>query len=376
VPAATRVKIAHLVIAGDVAGGQIVALRLALAARDAGHEPLFLVPGPGPFVDLLRAEELGVHTLDLNRLFRVRGAVRLREVLRRERVDVLHTHTAVAANVVSRVVGRLAGVKVVSHMHIENHFRANPVARALYSTLDTWSARLASAILVVSDDTRRALERQGYPPASMETVHNGIEIPQPAGSDLRDELGVPADAPLVGSVARLCDVKGQRELIDALALLADGSADTRLLLVGDDLEAGGGYRRALEQRAEERGVRDRVLFTGHRGDVPSVLATLDVFVLPSWIEGLPMTVLEAMAHSRPVVATPVGGTAEAVADGETGLLVPPRDPQRLAEALHSLIADPDRARAMGEAGYRRVAEHFDARGMERRVLDVYDRLAA
>ena len=366
-------RIVHLVIAGDVAGGQLVALQLARAARDRGDEVLFVAPSEGPFTDLVRRAGMQVRLADVNRLYRLGGAARLWRVLRRERADVIHMHTAVAANVVARVVGRLAGAKVVSHIHIENHFRDNALARALYRRLDNWTVHLSHAVLAVSDDTRRALERQGYPPR-VEVIHNGVTVPRDAPSPgIRDELGIPEGASVVGVVARLCDVKGQRELIDALALLGNG---TRALVVGEDLETGGAYREALERRAEERGVRDRVVFTGHRGDVPAILDALDVFVLPSWTEGLPMTVLEAMAHGRPVVATPVGGTPELVADGETGLLVPPRDPQRLADALRELLSDPERARRMGDAGRRRVASRFSAEEMERRVLEVYDRIAA
>lgn len=365
-------RIVHLVIAGDVAGGQIVALQLARAARERGDDVLFVAPAEGPFTELVRREGMTVGLADVNRLFRVAGAARLWRMLRRERADVLHMHTAVAANVVARVVGRLAGAKVVSHLHIENHFRDNALGRAVYRALDNWTVRLSHAILAVSDDTRRALERQGYPSGRIETIHNGVALPdEPSSPRVRDELGIPESAPVIGVVARLCDVKGQREVIDALALLGNG---TRALVVGEDLETRGAYRDALERRAEERGVSDRVVFTGHRGDVPAILDALDVFVLPSWTEGLPMTVLEAMAHGRPVVATPVGGTPELVADGETGLLVPPRDPQRLADALRLLLSDPERARRMGEAGRRRVAERFSAEETERRVLEVYDRI--
>jgi glycosyltransferase involved in cell wall biosynthesis len=371
------VKIAHLVIAGDVAGGQIVALRLARAASARRDDVLFVAPAEGPFTRTVRDAGLAVHLVDVNRLFRLRGALRLLQLLRREGVDVLHMHTAVAANITARVVGRLAGAKVVSHLHIENHFRPNPLARAVYRALDNASVRLSHAILAVSDDTRRSLERQGYPGDRIETVHNGVDLP-PAGpgTDIRDELGLDAGAKVVGSVARLCDVKGQRELIEALALLRNGAADARLLLVGDDLEANGSYRQGLERRAEELGVRDRVHLVGHRDDVDAVLESIDVFALPSWTEGLPMTLLEAMSHARPVLATPVGGTPELVVDGETGVLVRPRDPAALARGLARLLGDPAAARAMGEAGRRRVAERFTAAEMERRVLAVYDRVAA
>jgi glycosyltransferase involved in cell wall biosynthesis len=147
-----------------------------------------------------------------------------------------------------------------------------------------------------------------------------------------------------------------------------------VLLVGDDLEAGGAFRAGLEDEAERLGVRERVVFAGYRPDATALLAELDVFVLPSWVEGLPIVVLEAMAQRKPVVATPVGGTPELVADGETGLLVPPRDPEALAAALRRLLEDPDLARRLGEAGRARVAERFTAAQQTRRVLELYDEL--
>jgi glycosyltransferase involved in cell wall biosynthesis len=175
---------------------------------------------------------------------------------------------------------------------------------------------------------------------------------------------------VIGEIARYCDVKGQRELIQALAEVPG----TRLVLAGRDLERGGAFADELEREAERMGVRDRVEL-GFRDDVGELLDELDVVALPSWTEGLPMSVLEAMAHGRPVVATPVGGTPEVVADGETGLLVPPRDPTALAAALRRLVADPDLRRRLGDAGRRRVAERFTATAMEEQILEIYSEVA-
>lgn len=188
---------------------------------------------------------------------------------------------------------------------------------------------------------------------------------------MRAELALPNGTRLIGEVARLCEVKGQRELIEALP----GIPDAKLVLFGRDLEQGGAFQEGLERTADRLGVRDRVVFAGHRDDAAQLLGELDLFVLPSWTEGLPLVVLEAMARRRAVVATPVGGTAEVVADGETGLLVPPRDPEALATAIRDLLADPERRRRMGEAGYRRAAERFSAEAMTRRVLEIYDEVS-
>ena len=353
-------KVVHLVIGGDVAGGQAVALRLARAVRERGGDAAFVAPERGPFTQRAEREGYDVHVVDLRRAFRLDGALRLVRVLRRERASVLHTHTLAAANALSRLAGRLAAVPVVSHLHIENHFRAS--TRPVLASLDSATARWAAALLAVSEDTKRAYEQQGYPSGRIEVIHNGVDLPP---------NGVPRqnDPPVIGEIARLCDVKGQRELIRALAQVPGA----RLVLAGRDLEQGGAFEDELAAEAERAGVADRVDL-GFRDDVGALLDELDVFALPSWTEGLPMTVLEAMAHGRAVVATPVGGTPEVVADGETGLLVPPRDPDALADALRRLLDDPDLRRRMGEAGRRRVAADFTAERMADRVLAVYERV--
>jgi glycosyltransferase involved in cell wall biosynthesis len=161
-------------------------------------------------------------------------------------------------------------------------------------------------------------------------------------------------------------LKGQRELLEALARVPDVHA----VLAGADVETGGAYRRELEAEAERLGVADRVVLAGYRPSVAAELAEVDALVLPSRIEGLPVVVLEAMAHAKPVVATPVGGTPELVEDGVTGVLVD--DVDGLAEALRRLAADPDEARRLGEAGRRRVEERFSEEAMTRRVLELYD----
>lgn len=364
--------IVHLLIGGDVAGGQIVALQLMRAARARGDRVVAVSPGPGAFVDLLRQEGIEVELIDLSRTFHVREALRLRRLLRRHRA-LLHTHTQLTGNILGRIAARLAGSPVLSHMHIENYFRPVRAVAAVHRTLDNWTARLCARILVVSEATRRELLRQGYPAERMEVVHNGIADPPQLEHDLRAGLGVPAGVPLVGAVGRLCAVKGQRELIEAAARLSE---DVHVVLVGKDLEQAGAYERLLRAEAERLGIADRVVFTGYRSDVGALLQSLDVFVLPSWTEGLPLVVLEAMAAGVPVVATRVGGTPELVADGESGFLVEPRDVDGLAQAIADLLARPDRGKALGASGARRVRESFSEAGMTGRVLEVYDEIAA
>jgi glycosyltransferase involved in cell wall biosynthesis len=354
------VRIAHVVIGGDVAGGQVVALRLARGARDAGHDAVFVSPSEGPFLGLVRAAGFRAHVLPVAGALDVGASVALARLLRREGVDIVHTHGHLAVNVVGRVAGRLAGAAVVSHMHIENAFRAGR-GRRLQVALDNATARLCFAIVAVSDTTRSELVRQGYPAERLVTVHNGVE---PAVEVEPVRL---AEGPTVVEVARLARVKGQQTLLEAIV-----DVGASAILVGRDLEQGGAYEAELRARAERLGVDGRVVFAGYRDDVSALLAGCDVFCLPSRSEGLPLVVLEAMAHGKPVVATAVGGTPELVRDGETGLLVPPGDASALAAALRSLIADPERAARMGAAGRRRVLDEFGAAAMVERILGLYE----
>jgi glycosyltransferase involved in cell wall biosynthesis len=350
-------RIVHQVLSGDVAGGQLVALQLARAARDAGHDVRFVSPTDGPFVELVRAEGFAAAVIPIGSALDVPA---LRQLMPAYRVDVVHTHAHFSVNVVARVAARLARARVLSHMHVENVFRSGP-GRGAQIALDNATARLCFAIVAVSESTRLALLRQGYPASRMTTVHNGIELHDPVAAVRL------AEGPAILEVARLAEVKGQRTLLAALAEL-----DATAVLVGRDLEHDGGYEQQLRAEADRLGVSDRVVFAGYRDDVPALLAGCDVFCLPSSAEGLPLVVLEAMAAGKPVVATTVGGVPELVVQGETGLLVAPGDVDALRRALAGLLADPERARRLGAAGRERVRASFTASAANARILELYE----
>lgn len=353
-------RIAHVVIGGEVAGGQMVARRLARAALDAGHDVSFVSPTDGPFLDLVRAAGMCADVVPISGALDLAAVLRLSRTFRKRRVELVHTHGQFGVNVAARTAGRLVGAAVLSHIHIENTFRAG-AGRGMQIALDNATARLCFAIVAVSDATRESVVRQGYP-ARVVTVRNGID-PVPPVAPVRL-----FDGRTVLEVARLARVKGQGTLLGALRSVEAGA-----VLVGRDLEEGGAYRRLLESEALRLGVAERVVFAGYREDVAALIAGCDVFCLPSFAEGLPLVLLEAMAHGKPVVATPVGGTPELVVDGVTGLLVPPGDEAALAEALGRVLSDDGLARRLGEAGRARVEREFSAERAVQRVLSLYGR---
>jgi glycosyltransferase involved in cell wall biosynthesis len=190
-------------------------------------------------------------------------------------------------------------------------------------------------------------------------------------ADVRAELGVAPDAALIGAVGRLtADKGGQDVLIRAVGRVRETCPQVRLVMVGD-----GPLRPGLEQLTAQLGLTGTVIFTGLRSDVPRLLGALDVFVLPSEREALPVAVLEAMAAGLPLVATRVGGIPEVVEDGATGFLVPPGDVAAMHCVLERLTGDPALAARLGAAGQAHVQAHFTVQQMVRQVERLYDQLA-
>ena len=218
-----------------------------------------------------------------------------------------------------------------------------------------------------------AEERPSNVPVSL--VHNGVDLARydrtEACCTLAEDYGLAPGAQIVGVVGRLEPEKGHPTLIDAWPRVLRTVPDAYLLIVGE-----GSRREALEHQVAELGIGSRVIFTGRRDDVPAVTAALDVAVLPSYREAQGLTILEAMALSRPVVASNVGGIPEMVEDGRTGLLVPPHDPEALAAAITRLLVDHPLADMLARAGHDLVHERFCLELMVRSIEDLYDEGAA
>ena len=254
---------------------------------------------------------------------------------------------------------------IIDHWHGFSHF--NRKRRCICR----WLGRVTDLSLAVSQGVRDYLIAQcALDPAKVRVVHNGVDLerlrqhrPRTA---VRRELGLAAEARVVGLVARLDHWgKGHREFFAALAALPEGYPVEALII-------GGGRREAEMRRlAAELGLAGRVHFLGPRDDVPDLLSALDIFVLPSHSEGVSLALLEAMAAGLPVIATRVGGLPEVVTDGENGLLIPPQDPEALATALERLLADPDLAQKLGENARKHVEANFSLERLGREINEIY-----
>jgi glycosyltransferase involved in cell wall biosynthesis len=363
-----RPRVLLLITLAEVGGAQayVASLLPALAGR---FDVIVAAHGPGPL--RAAAVEAGVRFVGLEHVRRpinpwrdVAGFVELVRLLRRERPDILHASSS-KAGVLGRLAALAAGVPIrIFTVHGWAFAAYSGLASSLYRWADRLARPLTTVTICVSENERAAGIRAGTCRAERTVViRNAVSLR--GRPRARDGNG----RPLFIAVGRLKAPKDFVTLARALALLPPDSFEA--LVVGD-----GPDRSTLESELRQLGLENRVRLAGERHDVPDLLAAADVFVLSSVSEGLPVSVLEAMAAELPVVASHVGGLSELVLDGETGLLVEPRDSDKLAAALGRLLADRDLRRRLGAAGRAYVESHFDPESFARAHVDLYaDELA-
>ena len=379
-----RIRILHVITRMDP-GGSTDDTLLTLAGLDPTRFRAALASGPAqdpPGAGVARARENGVAFVDIPDLVRdisplrdLRSLVALWRLMRRERYHIVHTHTS-KAGFVGRLAARLAGVPIIVHKPHGHVFYGyyGPLLTRLFILLERWAARVTDRIITLSQ--RGADEHVAVGvgrPGMFVTIPSGVDFSAAAEQtigreEVRRALGIGADDLVVGTLGRLTAIKGQGDLVEAFAGLDRRNGGPWLLLVGDGEE-----RVALQRRAQELGAADRVVFAGWRDDIYNLLRAMDIFALPSWNEGMGKALVEAMYVGIPPVVTAVGGVPEIVDDGETGLLVPARRPDRMREALAELAADPDRRRGMGRAAAERAQAYSIGRALEM-LVDLYSTL--
>ncbi|MFI5261618.1 MAG: glycosyltransferase [Candidatus Limnocylindrales bacterium] len=385
-----RIRVTEVLATGSNGGAQEY-VRSLVERLDRGRYDVDVVSlSDGPTVRRLQAAAIPVTLID--DAADDAATRRLVEHLGRRQPHVVHNHMYRAEIVGTRAALRLADMGlprpyIVATVH-SSRVRS-PEDRALVAELTPRMDRL----IAVSRSIVAKIEREGRAGAPVELIYNGVDLSRydrtEACCTLPEEYGLPAGTPLVGIVARLEPEKGHATLLDAWPAVLERVPAARLLVVGE-----GSLHRTLETQAEALGLLGepcvgdhcvgtrharpgaKVVFTGRRDDVPAVTAALDVAVLPSYREALGLAILEAMALSRPVVATNVGGIPEMVVDGMTGLLVPPHDPAALATAITRLLTDHPLADTLARAAHDMVHGRFCIDLMVDAIEEIYDEGAA
>lgn len=327
---------------------------------------------PGALLELLRpdlAPDVKVFEVEARSWSDLASLRKLRSVIRREAPDVVHSHLFFAS-MFGSTVGKLAGAPAtIETCHLAEVWRTGWLKKSCL--IDRFFARFVDHFIAVSHATRAHLERKKKITAGKITVvWNGRDLgAYQAGA--RGSFPIPGrDSRLVvGVVGRLEPQKGLSFLIKAIPAVLRERPDVLFAFLGD-----GVLRQALEEECREAGVEGAVHFLGYGRDVAGFLGSIDLFVLPSLYEGLPLAVIEASAAGLPIVATAVDGTPEVVVDGETGVLVPPSDPQALARAIVGLLGDPARRELLGAAAAVRARKHFGLASQIAATEAVYEQL--
>jgi glycosyltransferase involved in cell wall biosynthesis len=287
---------------------------------------------------------------------------------RGQNIDLIHANDFKSALWVG-LLGRALDARTVWHGHV--FYRYGRLGRLAAGPCDT--------VIVNSEAVRLSFIAGGIPASKVVTVYNGLDLKAfPLLADKsgpRAALGLPPTVPVVGFVGRIAPRKGLEELLRSAVQVSAAVSDAHFLIAGDELffDDNAGSKSAMQALSQELGIADRCHFVGFREDVPAMMAALDVLAFPSWEEPFGRSLIEAMAVGRPVVASDTGGVPEIVTHGETGLLVPPRDPPSLADALITVLRSPQQARAMGLRGRKVVEQRFTIQQHVEKIEALYRR---
>lgn len=353
--------------------------------QDEGYE-VFGISADGPDVTTVESRGIPHFAVPMTRRFTpfadLKALWALVRVMRRERFDIVHTHTP-KAGLLGQLAAKLSGVPVVVNtLHgFYFHEGTKPVPRRFYIAMERIAALCSDAILSQNqEDMKTAVAERIAKPELLEWLGNGIDVrrfdrarlSEAALADLASNIGLDNSAPVVGFVGRLVEEKGILDLLEAAQIAAESIPDVQLLIVGPyDDEKPDALRPDV---AERYGLADKCRFLGMRDDMPELYALMDVLVLPSYREGFPRAPMEASAMGVPAIVTDIRGCREAVRDGDNGLHFPVGDADALAGKLVRILSDDSLRARMGAAGRKMAEEEFDEQKVFDRVLQAYERL--
>ncbi|MCK4496142.1 MAG: glycosyltransferase [Candidatus Aminicenantes bacterium] len=348
-------------------GGQRQSFFLAKELKRKDYPFQFVVQPESPLHRKAYEARLPVFPLKIKSEFDIPAILRLSKAMRRKKCPLVHFHDA-HSTAVGAVAASLAKVplRLISR-RVDFPLNKNYFSRFKYT-------KNVDAIIPVSEGVKKVLVEGGIDPEIIKVIPDGIDytVFEEASSSnyLRHELSFSPDDYLVGIVAHLADHKGHKYLVKAARILKERAPKIKIIIVGE-----GPLMMELSKQVKEIQVEDIIFFLGFREDVPQILASLDLFVLSSYLEGLGSSLLDAMASKLPIVATKVGGVPELVINNKTGLLVPPRNPSALAKAILKLYNDRALASYFGQRGYELVHQKFSAEAMADKIIALYEKLA-
>lgn len=365
-------NVLQLITELDIGGAEKVLLSLVRKLdKDKYNIMVGYMKGEGNLVEDFREAGVKVFNLKMRTRVDVRAVIRLYRLLKKENIKIIHTHL-IQADICGFLAGKGAGVPVIiSTKHGPNEFRKR---FSIPVWLDGIFGNHSDRIFAVSQAVKDFLmEWEKISKDKFTVINNGIDLEE-FNIDIdiprkKEELGLSLSSKVVGSVGRLDECKGYMFFLKAMPKILEHVPEARFIFVGE-----GPLRSKLEKMSRELKVEQNIIFLGVRRDIPEILSAMDLFVLPSIVEGFGIVLLEAMAMGKPVIASRVGGIPEIVKDGVTGILVEPASPSDLASSIVKLLKDPLEAKRIGEAGREEVKRRFTAEAMTQKIELVYNEI--
>jgi len=368
-----KTKILHLISSSGLLGAERVLLELAVHSKSQGLNVTIGVfeNSQNPNLELANcAEKFGfeVQIFPCSGRFDKKTIRMIKDYIDKAGVQILHSH-----NYKSNFYARRALSNNNVRWVVTNHGRRFGPKLLLYNLLDAFIVRRADKIIAVSEEIAKKMKLAGIAKGKICLIENGVNLEMfttnSSSQAIKESLGIKKEVLVVGAVGSLTREKGHLYLLTAVPKVAQRFPEVIFLLVGDGRE-----RSNLERMVFKLGIEDKVIFAGMRRDIPEILSILDVFVLPSLNEGLPIALLEAQAARVPVVATRVGAIPDVVKDGVTGILIPAEDPEAITRAIVRVLSDRKSACNMAQKGFERVCDNFSSEKMADKYIALYKEL--
>jgi len=363
-----KINLLHLIQGLEIGGLEIMVVNLLERIDRSQYRPsICCYDSLGSLTEGLPERGIGVHLLRRKPGIDYFYPFKLARYLKKSKIKILHLHNPTAL-FYGTLAGKIAGTPCIIYTEHGRDFSSSIKVKIANSLL----CKMVDKIVVVAECGKRYLvKHEGVNEKKIIKIYNGIDSKKFGTRQevalIRRELGITDDQSVIGMVARLDPIKNHACLIKAMKTVAAGLPTAVLLVIGD-----GSIRTELENMTADLGLQDHVKFLGARSDIPELLSVLDVFVLSSFSEGLSLTLIEACAAARPIVATDVGGNAENVEHESNGLLVPSDQPEVMARAILEILIDEAKARQMGEMGRKKFEKAFTLDAMVKRYEDLYE----
>jgi glycosyltransferase involved in cell wall biosynthesis len=365
-----------MLLMNESIGGTATYLLTLIKHIDQNRFNIQIVCNNDEFCNLFKMEGITAHRLEKAGRGRYLKAIRcITNLIRENDIDILNIHDGGAVSFIGRIAALITGKITISTIHI---YAGEWGKRRLWFVLkekffEYITRSLVKKYIAVSNARKEELIRKGINESKISVIQNGVDYGLFCNARnkgyFRKEFSINKPDTIIALIGHLGVEKGHIFFLESAKIILENNHAISFIIVGD------GYMMdELIHKTREIGIEEHVIFTGFRNDMPNIMSSIDILVLPSINEGMPMVILEAMSASKPVVATNVGGIPEMIVDGKTGYLVPPCDVNRLAEAVIRLLNDPEKLKDFGNEGLKRVMMCFSANQMASKTQDLFESL--